>query len=129
MKIFMNFDNDKNHIPWFDFVRSLAILLVLLSHSRGWLLDYWEFAELLKFGGYIGVELFFSLSGILVGSILLKTPLLFDFEQFKRFLVRRWYRTLPNYYLWLGIVSILAFFNIRDGWTQFNFGYLVFTQN
>lgn len=93
--------------PGLDVVRSLAILMVLLSHLTFFLAPetvqqtgLWR----LEIFGYYGVELFFVLSGFLIGRILLTTfakpgswreslALLNNFYQ------RRWYRTLPLYYL------------------------------
>lgn len=106
--------------PGLDVVRSLAILMVLLSHltfllpkdfSKAW--DVWR----LEIFGYYGVELFFVLSGFLIGRILLR---LFaekvSWRQQGRllwnFYLRRWYRTLPLYYV------ILAFNALYWPWLK-----------
>lgn len=90
-----------------DAVRTFAILLVLMSHSR--FLNH-HFIELYRIGnlGYLGVELFFVLSGFLIGQILITSfekdsslKSLFDFW------LKRWIRTLPNYYLFLIILTAL----------------------
>lgn len=97
-----------------DLLRAIAILGVLGSHIL------WIFPEansgglvyLLQFGGVMGVELFFVLSGFLIGRILLRHFLKPHFHKghFKYFLVRRWFRTLPNYYavLLLNILLVTA---------------------
>ncbi|RMB62948.1 acyltransferase [Dokdonia sinensis] len=94
-----------------DLMRAIAILAVLGSHTL------WIFPEatgtlpsLLKFGGVMGVELFFVLSGFLIGRILFKIFTKDDFTivDLKYFLVRRWFRTLPNYYLILILNIILV---------------------
>ena len=96
-----------------DLLRAIAILGVLGSHIL------WIFpdangllAYILRFGGVMGVEIFFVLSGFLIGRILYR---LFTKDQFKArhfsyFLVRRWFRTLPNYYviLILNILLVMA---------------------
>ena len=81
-----------------DVVRATAISLVLLSH----------FVKKLDFLGIYGVEMFFSLSGFLIGGILyrsLTTAPSWSFNEVKVFWQRRWWRTLPNYYffflLWI----------------------------
>ncbi len=74
-----------------DVLRSTSIILVILSHYF-----YYEKIEL----GVIGVEFFFVLSGYLIGQIIIN-----DFAQgvswskILHFWKRRWYRTLPLYYL------------------------------
>ena len=82
--------------------------------------------------GVLGVELFFVLSGFLIGGILYRTILgqerltLFDVT---RFWLRRWMRTLPNYYLFLGLFTALASFTQdKLSWAVF-WQYPLFLQN
>lgn len=98
-------------------MRAAAILFVVGSHSL------WVFPEaigswttLITFSGVLGVELFFVLSGFLIGRILFR---IFTNAEFKRkhltyFLIRRWFRTLPNYYLVLLINILLVLIIGRD---------------
>lgn len=82
-----------------DLGRATAIMLVLLAH----------FVKKVDFLGFWGVELFFSLSGFLIGGILwrdLLQPDLVNFKYIFNFWLRRWYRTLPNYYLFLLIMIV-----------------------
>ena len=78
-----------------DTLRSIAILMVLLAHT---VLGYGAPAGLapIQLGG-MGVDLFFVLSGWLLGGQLFK-----EMGQgrinIRRFWVRRWLRTLPAYY-------------------------------
>jgi len=56
--------------------------------------------------GPLGVELFFVLSGFLIGNILIKTFVTtddFSFRAVRNFWIRRWFRTLPNYWLILTV--------------------------
>jgi peptidoglycan/LPS O-acetylase OafA/YrhL len=59
------------------------------------------------FAGDVGVDLFFALSGLLIGRILLdlidRGP---SWRALGIFLVRRWMRTLPLYWLWLAVLAI-----------------------
>lgn len=75
-----------------DFTRATAILLVLVSHF------FQNFDAL----GFFGVELFFALSGYLLGQIMWR---IFDkgtsLEIVFNFWQRRWFRTVPNYFLFL----------------------------
>jgi peptidoglycan/LPS O-acetylase OafA/YrhL len=114
-----------------DLTRAMAILLVLLSHGRG-LLPEFPGKELFANGGYFGVELFFVLSGFLIGNILFN---LFEdsssqkitANDIKIFWFRRWFRTLPNYFLFL-ILNITVF-QYFFGSKPFHPGYIVFLQN
>src|SRR5579862_5720183 len=78
-----------------DLARAVAISLVLCSH-------FYVPTEVV---GIYGVELFFVLSGFLIGGILLRSitssPHGFGLSDLFQFWVRRWFRTLPNYYLFL----------------------------
>src|SRR5215207_9374087 len=88
-----------------DVVRAIAIGLVLISH----------FNKKLEFLGVPGVELFFALSGFLIGGILyraLKTSPRWSLDDVKHFWLRRWWRTLPHYYLFF-VVSL--FFHYHSG--------------
>lgn len=88
-----------------DLARVAAIALVILSH----------FAHRLEFVGIFGVELFFALSGYLIGGVLyrslLSTPR-WSFEDVRIFWMRRWYRTVPNYLLFL---LVAVFFHAYFG--------------
>lgn len=87
-----------------DFMRAIAIIGVLLTHAqlvlpvdkRGWL------GAFASFSGTLGVELFFVLSGFLIGSILLAlAPRFHEIRTLPYFWQRRWFRTIPNYFLFL----------------------------
>lgn len=81
-----------------------------------------------------GVELFFVLSGFLIGGILIRTIHKSDYhlsvKALGRFWKRRWFRTLPNYYLIL-LVNILL---VEGGWidgdiSQLDYRFFLFLQN
>lgn len=76
-----------------DIVRSVAILLVLLAHS----------GIIFVFGinlGFVGVEIFFVLSGFLIGQIILKEfQTKITIQSCGEFYINRWLRTFPLYYL------------------------------
>ena len=59
--------------------------------------------------GFYGVEIFFVLSGFLIGNILYKRFVLEDYstKTICYFWIRRWFRTLPNYYLVL-LINIVV---------------------
>lgn len=82
-------------------MRAFAILLVLLSHSGVRPVFGLE-------AGFVGVEIFFVLSGFLIGQILLSEKKTFsDGKTLFRFYLSRWLRTLPLYFLVLVVKDIL----------------------
>lgn len=94
-----------------DVMRALAILIVVDAHSTVALKEYYDGA----FWHHLlpdGVELFFVLSGFLIGGILIRTYEKngrFDGGLLLNFWTRRWFRTLPNYYLVLtGLIALAA---------------------
>jgi peptidoglycan/LPS O-acetylase OafA/YrhL len=85
-----------------DAFRVIAITCVMLAH--GSLLGIDAFPSLRYVTiifGVVGVELFFVLSGFLIGRQLLNVGE--GTQSIKNFWARRWFRTLPNYYLFLGV--------------------------
>lgn len=114
---------------WLDLCRALAILLVLLSHGRVFLRSALPWAEYFRFGGFFGVELFFVLSGFLIGGILIRLSGQGGTHWLRGFYARRWFRTLPNYYLFVLINIILILLQIRPGGLDALWKYLVFVQN
>lgn len=90
----------ENRNAGLDFVRCFAVLGVLLSH---WVGGFWLVTGQLSPGwvfaiGGVSVHAFFALSGLLIGSILFtvcaRGPTL---DLWRRFMARRWCRTLPLY--------------------------------
>ncbi len=96
-----------------DIMRAVAILLVVFSHTL-WIVPGAKglIPDLLSLAGVIGVEIFFVLSGFLIGRIVFKLFIQndFNFNKVKYFWIRRWFRTLPNYYLILIVNIIIAVF-------------------
>lgn len=74
-----------------DFLRGLAILLVLLRHRY-----LFQFTQNM---GWIGVDLFFVLSGFLVSGLLFREYLKFGGIKPVNFLIRRGFKIYPIYYL------------------------------
>lgn len=90
-----------------DFVRATAIMLVLVAHASFMFLPLTIHLDAVWMLGHLGVELFFVLSGFLIGAILAKQAEGAHLAV-GRFWLRRWLRTLPNYYLFLAINIFLA---------------------
>jgi peptidoglycan/LPS O-acetylase OafA/YrhL len=108
-----------------DLLRAAAILLVLLAHS---IRSYGEPGLLapLQLGG-TGVDLFFVLSGWLLGGLLFKELSRDGHINIKRFWVRRWMRTLPAYYTVL-LLQIAQRYMTKDN-VEFPWQHFVFVQN
>jgi len=84
----------QHRIPQLDAVRGLAILVVLMHNIS---LKYPAlYSQKLFSDGWMGVDLFFVLSGFLITGILLDTKQ--SKEYFKDFYIRRCLRILPLYY-------------------------------
>lgn len=100
MKLFIPLSinyNPHKHIQVLDGVRGLAILLVLLFH----LFKYISLTNI----GWIGVDLFFVLSGFLITGILLNTKT--QNKYFISFIGKRALRIFPLYYLFLTIFFLI----------------------
>jgi peptidoglycan/LPS O-acetylase OafA/YrhL len=64
--------------------------------------------------GLTGVDIFFALSGFLIGRILLKSgSMVVEPKGLLRFWARRWLRTLPAYYVMLLVRLLMAFVIIK----------------
>jgi peptidoglycan/LPS O-acetylase OafA/YrhL len=87
----------------------MAVMLVLLAHSLAFLPFIWPKEYLYNFMGFAGVEIFFVLSGFLIGNIMYKSfQNKLDKNGLKVFWIRRWYRTLPLYYIVLALNVVLT---------------------
>jgi peptidoglycan/LPS O-acetylase OafA/YrhL len=105
------------HIPALDGLRGIAILLVIphnadiFSESATWL---WPIA-LLAHAGWIGVQLFFVLSGFLITRNLIDTRR--EPNYLRSFYIRRVLRIFPLYYLTLfvGLVVLPQVVDLSPG--------------
>ncbi|MES2123820.1 MAG: acyltransferase [Gemmatimonadota bacterium] len=92
------------HIPALDGVRGVAVSLVLLDHFWPKTITSGPFAAMAS-RGWLGVDLFFVLSGALISGILLRTRESPHF--FRNFYARRTLRIFPLYYLFLTVCFIV----------------------
>ena len=110
-----------------DTLRAAAIILVFLFHyygaSHNPLLEYIP-ARI----GWVGVDLFFVLSGYLIGNQIFSTIIKQDKFSLKTFYFRRCLRTLPNYFFVLGLYFLIPIFREKPLITPL-WKFLIFTQN
>lgn len=113
-----------------DILRAIAVLLVLVGHSSqhfqppGWFRWLWSGQ------GTLGVEIFFVLSGFLIGTIIIRlarsgrlhtSAMVWEFWQ------RRWARTLPLYFFFYLLYLRFDYLGVADLGRTYPF--LFFMQN
>jgi peptidoglycan/LPS O-acetylase OafA/YrhL len=102
-----------NRILSLDVLRGVAILLVLGRHAHfpaGWAItDAW------KQGGWVGVDLFFVLSGFLISGLLFREYRKFGRVQTGRFLIRRAFKIYPAFW---ALVAVTVLLRIAVGSTR-----------
>ncbi len=112
-----------------DILRALAILFVVFEHGEQFLPGRLRiYHDILIFDG---VSIFFVLSGFLIGGILIKIiennpP---SIKTLLNFWTRRWFRTLPNYYLILFLIIIGYELTSNNFTTSEVKSYFIFSQN
>jgi peptidoglycan/LPS O-acetylase OafA/YrhL len=119
-------------LPELDFLRGVAILLVLCRH--------WEFhgtisavVEPFHRIGWSGVDLFFVLSGFLVSGLLFSEIIKTSEVSPLRFLIRRGFKIYPPFYAFLALTLLSAFWGRVEGIQQVTWrntlGEVFFLQN
>ena len=123
-------DDHSNRIFGLDILRAMAIIFVMHAHSRFWLEPYVN-KSILNTLQIDGVNVFFVLSGFLIGRILLKIYFKendLSWSELKTFWIRRWYRTVPPYFIML---TILIGYNLYLDlpWRSDYYKFYLFIQN
>jgi len=134
MKRLFQIDLNPNRIYGLDILRALAILFVVIGHGA-----YLMPPARYKYVNYFvfdGVSIFFVLSGFLIGGILIKilNNHGLNIKLILNFWKRRWFRTLPNYFLILTVLLILSAlfkedFVVTDKWEYYLFIQNLFTKH
>ena len=89
-------------------LRAVAVLLVILDH-----------AQVSGFGGgFIGVDVFFVISGFVITGLLLRMPEKNLLENLKTFYSRRILRIVPAATLLIIVTMFAAFFILRDNFNE-----------
>jgi len=118
---------NKSRNPGLDTLRACAIALVFMTHYDAFVSDHPVFGWLGEIG-WMGVDLFFVLSGYLIANQLLAGVARGEALSLPRFYARRAFRTLPVF--WLVLAAFALFPSAMGGkppppWWRF----LTFTQN
>ncbi|MCX7116428.1 MAG: acyltransferase [Legionellales bacterium] len=117
----------KHRIYGLDTLRAVAIILVLMYHYVVFVSREPTFGFLSDIG-WVGVDLFFVLSGYLIGNQIFSSIAKQRIFSLKSFYYRRLLRTLPNYLLILGMYFLIPAFKEHEVLPPL-WKFLTFTQN
>lgn len=95
--------SNRDRISSIDIFRSIAIISVVLFHYNG-TLPY----------GFLGVDLFFVISGLLIGGLLIKEYNQNENINYLKFILQRGFKIWPSYYSFIFIGSIIAYFFYKE---------------
>ena len=114
LRRYLSFEDRPGENPWLDLLRCVAIGLVLARHGhRAWIEAAGtepRWFDFIMLNGWMGVDLFFVLSGYLVGRILLRYEAAGGIlGGLTTYLRRRALRILPAYYAVLLVTTFGAF--------------------
>jgi peptidoglycan/LPS O-acetylase OafA/YrhL len=121
----------EQRIIGYDALRIFAVFTVFIEHCNNSLNHPFNFP--LNFPH--GSELFLVLSGFLIGQSIIniyKNQITIQYakQETIKFYIKRWLRTLPNYYLFLFINVLLIILNLAPGFiNKYLISFFVFSQN
>jgi peptidoglycan/LPS O-acetylase OafA/YrhL len=127
---FVALDLLDNRYPALHGLRVLGIVSVVQFHvtwifagEQGITLDHeWVASSLAVF---FGMDLFFMLSGFLIGSILLRSIETSGTQNIRRFYIRRVFRTFPSYYVvLLFLIATSTLYPAQKAHLPYEFAYL-----
>lgn len=98
----------RRYVPSLDGIRAIAVIAVILYHIRINLLP----------GGFLGVTLFFVLSGYLITTLLMSESSSTGKIDIRQFWLRRIRRLLPGLYVMMAVVLIYIIFFDRAQFPQ-----------
>ena len=86
-----------------DILRAIAVFLVIFNHGGA---KIWP---ALSHVGWIGVDLFFVLSGFLISGLLFNEYKSCGSVDFRRFFIRRGLKIYPAFYVFLFLTGVLSY--------------------
>ncbi len=115
------------YIPSLDGWRAIAILGVLMTHDRPWVIGRFSNAAWQGYGGR-GVYLFFAISGFLICTRVLEDEVRLGSFRLKAFYVRRFFRIQPAAWMYLAAIALLIAAGIdHDSWSSWRGALLLYT--
>ena len=99
---------EKSYYPYFDYLRFILVTIVMLAHDD---LLTWNYS------GKLAVDVFFALSGWLIGGILIRT----DSKDLSRFYFNRALRIWIPYYIAFTLILVVSLLKdpINQKWFEF----------
>ncbi len=129
----MNSVSPPARLPQLDFLRAIAIILVIGNHSSvcppeiNFYLN--KVTSVWYRGGWAGVDLFFVLSGFLVSGLLFNEYRKRGDINIKKFLLRRGFKIYPAFWLLIFITLAVTVFNGEAVYRGGFLSELLFIQN
>lgn len=128
-KVHNMFKQNKFYHPELDGLRFLAFFLVFMHHHP--FLRSVPYLSILNIKGWMGVDLFFTLSAFLFTKLLLLEYEVTKSINYKKFYIRRIFRIWPLYLFYIFLIFVIEY--ITSDINIFNsnriFGLLTFTDN
>jgi peptidoglycan/LPS O-acetylase OafA/YrhL len=92
------------HVKALDGLRAVAVLIVMFHHLELLIPENKGFLK----AGYLGVDVFFVLSGFLITSVLIKEHSKTNGVSLKNFFMRRTLRLIPAYWFFLAVLYVFG---------------------
>jgi peptidoglycan/LPS O-acetylase OafA/YrhL len=110
-----------DYYPWFDWLRIALACIVVIGHDTWWKINGWDES------GNLAVQVFFALSGWLIGGILLNMPS----TDLPRFYFNRAMRIWVPYFIALGLLLLASLLHdpLTSKWLEFVFYKFSFVYN
>ena len=123
----------QKRLPQLDLLRAIAVLLVVGNHMTVCPVEtnfyFYELTRVWNRGGWVGVDLFFVLSGFLISGLLFREYQKSGDLNIKRFLVRRGFKIYPAFWVLIATTCVAAVFYQTNFYRLGLLGEGLFVQN
>jgi peptidoglycan/LPS O-acetylase OafA/YrhL len=94
---------------WRAVAASMVVVSHLLAHQHTRTVSHFLLlAWVIYVIAYLGVQIFFVISGFVICRLLLREEARYGSFSLKAFYIRRVFRILPPFYLYLGVIALLG---------------------